>query len=81
MHNECVACGRRQDLDYYEDMLLEAGVVLRGRFPWGEVILVIVDFDACYLVEKDEVCGRHCGLGISFCSTDRKLLLRPVFCS
>jgi hypothetical protein len=54
MHNECVACGRQQDLDYYEDMLLKAGVVLRGRFPWVEVVLVIVDFDACYLVEKDD---------------------------
>jgi hypothetical protein len=54
MHNECVACGRRKDLDYYEDMLLKADVVLRERFPWVDVVLVIVDFDACYLVEKDD---------------------------
>jgi len=55
MHNECKACGGRQDLDYYEAMLLEARNVLRARFPGVEIVLVIVDFDAFYLVEDEVV--------------------------
>lgn len=55
MHNECRACGSSSDLNYYENMLLEAGVVLQDRFPRAAIILVIVDFDACYLVERSDV--------------------------
>lgn len=54
MHNECKACGSRNDLDYYEDMLLRAGEVLKERFPEVEVVLVIIDFDGFYLVRENE---------------------------
>jgi ferredoxin len=55
MHNDCVACGRCSDVAHYEAMLLKAGAVLEERFPGVEVILIFVDFDGFYLVEKDEV--------------------------
>lgn len=55
MHTECKGCNERTDLDYYENVLIEAGRVLKERFPWIEVILVIVDFEGLYLVREDQV--------------------------
>lgn len=53
-HNDCKACDECQDLDYYENMLIEGGRLLKARYPKVEVILIIVDFDGYYLVEEDE---------------------------
>jgi hypothetical protein len=53
-HNECKACAGCMNLDYYEDMLIRGGRLLKERFPKVEVILVIVDFDGYYLIEEDE---------------------------
>ena len=60
MHNACKACASRDDLDYYEDMLLKAETVLRARFPGVEVKLFIMDFDGYYLVWKDQVVAEMC---------------------
>jgi hypothetical protein len=53
-HPECKACDERQDLDYYEEMLIEGGRLLKARYPKVEVILIIIDFNGYYLVEEDE---------------------------
>jgi len=53
-HNECLDCNRRNDPDYYEDMLLQAGKLLQRRFPGQERFLVYLEFDGgISLVEED----------------------------
>jgi hypothetical protein len=60
MHNECRACGECQDLDYYEDILIKGGRLLKARYPKVKILLMIIDFDGYYLVEEDEVFAEMC---------------------
>jgi hypothetical protein len=51
-HEECLDCAQCSDPTFYEDMLQQAGNLLRERFPKQETFLVFVAFDGIYLVEQ-----------------------------
>ena len=53
-HVDCAACNGNRDPAYYENLLVEAGKILRIRFPLLEIVMVFVGFDGVHLVESAE---------------------------